>query len=150
MDRLNKQRDRKQRCGKAVTTASRKTAAKPTLSYMVTFATYGLNLEARRSKSTCRMGKISSFSVSRKPAVMCPGTNCKTAFWHALQWQQTVLLLLAQRDRKKVVRGQEMASFLALPALSCLLFHVKVSREPVSWMSLMLLPTFPPVVHSTQ
>ena len=80
MDRLDKQRDQKQRCGKAVTTASRKTVAKPILSYTVTFATYGLNVEARRSKSTCRTGKISLFSASIKPAVMCPGTNCKMTF----------------------------------------------------------------------
>ena len=36
-----------------------------------------------------------------------------------------------------------MASFLALPALSCLLVRVRVSREPISQTSLMLLPTFP-------
>lgn len=148
MDRLNKQRDRKQRCGKAVTTASRKTAAKPTQLHG-DICNIWTEPSGKEKQEHLQDGKNQLLFSQQKTAVMCPGTNCKTAFWHALQWQQTVLLL-AQRDRKKVVRGQEMASFLALPALRCLLFHVKVSGEPVSRMSLMLLPTFPPVVHSTQ
>jgi len=60
-----------------VTTASRKTVAKPAFSYTVTFETYGRNLEARRSKSTCGTGKINVFSTSIKPAVTCPGTDAK-------------------------------------------------------------------------
>jgi len=48
-----------------------------------------------------------------------------------------------------VAKGQEMAAFLAFPALGCLLLRVRVSEEPISQMSLMLLPTFPSCSQQT-
>lgn len=87
-------------------------------------------------------GKISLFSASIKPADMRRDqlqNDILTCFTVAANSPSPA----SQRVRKKVARGQEMASFLALPALGCLLLCVRVSGDPISQTSLSLLPTFP-------
>lgn len=136
MDRLDKQRDRKERCGKATSRANVKTAAKLARRYGVTSSTYQLNLESRKSKNTFRREEKSAGLFSQLKATYDLSTALHSYMFYSGSKQHISSCCITQ-----VARGQEMAPLLDLTPLGCSMSRCLESQflKPLFYLSLILL-----------
>lgn len=141
VDRLDKQRDRKQRRGKARSRANGKTATKLARSYSVTSSTYELNLESRKSKNIFRREENLAGLFSQLKATYDLSTALHSYMLYSGSKQPISSFCITQRGKRKVARGQEVAPLLDLAPLGCSMSRCLESQllKAPSYLSLILL-----------